>query len=93
MRVVSRIVFLTLSSSYSENRAVFEFIRRPTNMCECTKNPAWRARSAIAKWQVGSEIRTHKPGSRKRGLRSAQRDLMRAVLNHFKSLMDFITHA
>ena len=68
-----------------------------------TTDPAWRARSAIAKLQVDSEIRTHRPGSRKRGLRSAQRDLMRAALkraaelayalNYFNSLMDFIKHA
>ena len=50
------------------------------NKCECTTDPAWRARSAIAKWKVDSEIRTHRPGSRKQGLRSAQRDLMRAAL-------------
>ena len=30
--------------------------------CECTTDPAWRARSAIAKWQVDSEIRTQRPG-------------------------------
>ena len=29
------------------------------------RDPAWRARSAIANWQVDSEIRTHRPGSRK----------------------------
>ena len=73
------------------------------NKCECTTDPAWLARSAIAKWQVDSEICTHRPGSRKRGLRSAQRDFMRAALkraaeftyalNHFNSLMDFIKHA
>ena len=73
------------------------------NKRKCTTNPAWRARSAIAKWQVDGEIRTHRPCSRKRSLRSAQWDLMRAALkraaeiayavNHFNSLMNFIIHA
>ena len=87
----------------SDEQKLFARANKQWNKCECTTDPAWRARSAIVKWQVDREIRTLRPGSRKRGLRNAQRDLMRAalrraaelayVLNHFNSLIDFIKHA
>ena len=92
---------LTIQHPGNRFWAAIFYINLNYNKCECTTDPAWRALSAIAEWQV--DIRTHRPGSHKTrpeertmgpdGAALKQAAELVCTLNLFNSLMDFIKHA